>query len=87
LVATAWWSISAELPGVWLVVVLGTVHLLLVVGFRNRASVFLGWIWSYATYQVGVQLVTGLSVEAAAQRPNAPATYNMMDLAIQGEKP
>jgi NADH dehydrogenase FAD-containing subunit/uncharacterized membrane protein YphA (DoxX/SURF4 family) len=55
--AVAWWF--------W-----GTVHLLLVVGLRNRASVFLGWIWSYATYRVGVQLITGLPVvEAAAQRP------------------
>jgi NADH dehydrogenase FAD-containing subunit/uncharacterized membrane protein YphA (DoxX/SURF4 family) len=58
----------------------GTVHLLLVVGLRNRASVFLGWIWSYATYQVGVQLITGLSIEAAAQRPvNSPATHDVKD--------
>jgi NADH dehydrogenase FAD-containing subunit len=47
----------------------GTVHLLLVVGLRNRASLLLGWIWSYATYQVGVQLITGVPViEAAAQQ-------------------
>jgi len=53
---------------------------LLVVGLRNRASVFLGWIWSYATYQVGVQLITGLSVEATAQRPvNSPATHDVKD--------
>jgi NADH dehydrogenase FAD-containing subunit len=49
----------------------GTVHLLLVVGLRNRASVLLGWIWSYATYQVGVQLITGLTVAKAAARRSA----------------
>jgi NADH dehydrogenase FAD-containing subunit len=49
----------------------GTVHLLLVVGLRNRASVLLGWFWSYATYQVGVQLVTGLTVAEAAAGPSA----------------
>ena len=67
----------------------GTVHLLLVVGHRNRASVFLGWIWSYATYQVGVQLITGLSVaEAAAQRPaNSPATHDVKERVIQGAMP
>jgi NADH dehydrogenase FAD-containing subunit len=55
----------------------GTVHLLLVVGLRNRASVLLGWIWSYATYQVGVQLITGLSnVETAAQQSaKSPPTH------------
>ena len=55
----------------------GTVHLLLVVGLRNRVSVLLGWIWSYATYQVGVQLITGLSnVETAAQQSaKSPPTH------------
>jgi NADH dehydrogenase FAD-containing subunit len=55
----------------------GTVHLLLLVGLRNRASVFLGWIWSYASYHVGVQLITDLSgVEAAAQQSaNSPPTH------------
>ena len=52
-------------------VVLGTVHLLLVVvGLRNRLSVFLGWISSYATYEVGVQLITGPPLaEDAPRRP------------------
>jgi NADH dehydrogenase/putative oxidoreductase len=55
--AVAWWF--------W-----GAVHLFLVVGLRNRAAIFLGWIWSYATYEVGVQLITGLSaVDAAASAP------------------
>jgi hypothetical protein len=49
---------------------------LLVVGLRNRASVLLGWIWSYATYQVGVQLITGLPVVVGAQQSaRSPPTH------------
>jgi hypothetical protein len=66
----------------------GAVHLFLVVGLRNRASVFLGWIWSYATYQVGVQLITGLPVVEAARRPaNSLPTQDLEAHAIKGAAP
>ncbi len=35
------------------------VHLMFLVGFRNRTAVFLSWTWSYFTYQRGARLVTG----------------------------
>ena len=38
---------------VWLIV-----HLLKLVGFRNRASVLLQWMWSLATLDRGVRLIT-----------------------------
>lgn len=41
----------------WLVWAL--VHILSIVGFRNRASVMLQWIWAYVTYTRGVRLITG----------------------------
>ena len=44
--STAWW--------LW-----GAVHVLFLVGIRNRLSVMLGWMWSYFTYGVGVRLITG----------------------------
>jgi NADH dehydrogenase len=34
-------------------------HVWFLVGFRNRVSVFLDWIWSYVTYQRGARLITG----------------------------
>jgi NADH dehydrogenase len=34
-------------------------HVWFLIGFRNRLSVFLDWIWSYATYQRGARLITG----------------------------
>ena len=43
--AVAWW--------LW-----GAVHVLFLVGLRNRLSVILGWVWSYFTFDVGVRLIT-----------------------------
>jgi putative oxidoreductase len=44
--AAAWW--------LW-----GALHVAFLVGARNRLTVMLGWLWSYFTYAVGVQLITG----------------------------
>jgi NADH dehydrogenase/putative oxidoreductase len=43
--AMAWW--------LW-----GAVHVLFLVGLRNRLSVIVGWVWSYFTFDVGVRLIT-----------------------------
>jgi NADH dehydrogenase len=42
----------------WLVV-----HLLFLVGFRNRVIVLLNWAYNYFTYDRGVRLITGLKPE------------------------
>jgi NADH dehydrogenase len=42
----AWW--------VW-----GLVHIFFLIGFRNRASVFLNWVWAWVTYGRGARLITG----------------------------
>jgi len=41
----------------WLVWVF--VHILYLIGFRNRVLVMLQWAWAYATYQRGIRLITG----------------------------
>jgi NADH dehydrogenase len=53
----AWWA--------WLLV-----HLLFLVGFRNRASVLLNWAWNFFTYDRGLRAVVGSSgrPEAALAR-------------------
>ena len=38
-----------------------TVHILLLVGFRNRWRVFSEWVWNYFTFKRGVQLITDRS--------------------------
>ena len=47
----AWWF--------WLFV-----HIMYLVGFRNRISVLLQWAYSYFTYQRGVRLITHADVES-----------------------
>jgi len=35
------------------------VHILFLIGFRNRILVFIQWAWSYVTYERGARLITG----------------------------
>jgi NADH:ubiquinone reductase (H+-translocating) len=43
----------------WLVV-----HIMFLVGFRNRVAVMLEWAWSYVSYERGARLITGRLPEA-----------------------
>ena len=45
----------------WLVV-----HLLFLIGFRNRFSVLMQWTYSYFTYKRGARIITGVSGEKSA---------------------
>ena len=36
------------------------VHIMRLVGFRNRVAVFFEWAWAYVSYQRSVRLITGL---------------------------
>ena len=38
------------------------VHILFLIGFRNRLLVFIQWAWSYATYERGARLITGSTI-------------------------
>jgi NADH dehydrogenase len=44
-------------PVAWLIWLL--VHIMALVGFRNRVLVFFEWLWSYVTYERGARLITG----------------------------
>src|SRR5579863_3432344 len=35
------------------------IHILFLIGFRNRILVFIQWAWSYFTYERGARLITG----------------------------
>jgi NADH dehydrogenase len=35
------------------------VHILFLIGFRNRVLVFIQWAWSYFTYERGARIITG----------------------------
>jgi NADH dehydrogenase len=47
------------------------IHLLFLIGFRNKAAVLLQWTYSYFTYQRGARIVTGMDHAplASHQRP------------------
>jgi NADH dehydrogenase len=47
------------------------VHLVRLVGFRNRVSVLLNWAWNYLTYDRGARII--VMPEDRAPRP-APAS-------------
>jgi NADH:ubiquinone reductase (H+-translocating) len=36
----------------------GGIHVLLLIGFRNRIAVILDWLWAYVTFQRGARLIT-----------------------------
>ena len=44
------------------------VHLIVLVGFRNKISVFFQWVYSYWTYQRGARLITGIEDAAGSGR-------------------
>ena len=58
-VANVEWPFKAHMSGflawaTWL-----TVHIFFLIGFRNRISVFVAWIWTYFTFTRGARLITG----------------------------
>ncbi len=48
------------------------VHLTYLIGFRNRISVLLQWMWSYINYYRGARLITGLSGKIERRNPGEP---------------
>jgi NADH dehydrogenase len=50
----AWWA--------WLVL-----HVVMLIGFRNRAVVLVNWAWNYLTYDRGLRAILGASKRSEAQ--------------------
>ena len=49
-------------------VIWGIVHIFFLIGFRDRASVFLNWAWAWMTYGRGARLITGEVTPLSAVR-------------------
>jgi NADH:ubiquinone reductase (H+-translocating) len=49
------------------------IHLLFLIGFRNRLFVMSEWAWAYITYNHGARLITGPGVEEHVEKPKAKA--------------
>lgn len=50
------------------------VHILFLIGFRNRLLVFIQWAWSYVTYERGARLITGSTYLPGWTEPKASTT-------------
>jgi len=79
-VAKVEWPFKAHMSGfpawaAWL-----TVHIFFLIGYRNRFSVFVAWIWTYFTFTRGARLITGdqrlvgwqEQVDSGASAPQPP---------------
>jgi NADH dehydrogenase len=58
-VAKVEWPFKAHMSGFLAWLTWMTVHIFFLIGFRNRISVFLSWVWSYFTFTRGARLITG----------------------------
>lgn len=58
-VANVKWPFKGRLSGAPAWVTWLLVHIFFLIGFRNRASVFASWIWTYFTFTRGARLITG----------------------------
>lgn len=59
------------------------VHILFLIGFRNRLLVFIQWAWSYVTYERGARLITGstdLPGWIPAVPPSTPAEVGTQEI-------
>jgi NADH dehydrogenase len=50
------------------------IHLMYLVGFRNRLLVFVQWMWNYFTYRRGVRLIVDYG-EQSKRGKAAPAAH------------
>src|SRR5580692_10805680 len=48
------------------------IHILFLIGFRNRLLVFIQWAWSYVTYERGARLITGSTYLPGWTGPDGP---------------
>ena len=49
------------------------IHILFLIGFRNRLLVFIQWAWSYVTYERGARLITGSTYLPGWTAPDTPS--------------
>jgi NADH dehydrogenase len=49
------------------------IHILFLIGFRNRFAVLFSWAWSYVTYDRGARLITGRLPPTDPDPPRSPA--------------
>jgi NADH:ubiquinone reductase (H+-translocating) len=70
-----------KLSGLLAWVIWVVVHIMYLIGFRNRLLVLMQWAWAYLTYHRGIRLITGdveldlAQARGADEFPSAPAGF------------
>jgi len=59
------------------------IHILFLIGFRNRLLVFIQWAWSYVTYERGARLITGSTYLPGWTAPDMNSTVTAAPPASQ----
>ncbi len=62
------------------------VHLLFLIGFRNRIQVLGEWVWEYVTFQRGARLITGQSRSIVPLAPGAIREQGKSEADFQNRK-
>jgi NADH:ubiquinone reductase (H+-translocating) len=62
------------------------VHLLFLIGFRNRIQVLWEWFWAYITFQRGARLITGQSRSIVPLVPTAVHEHGTLESEAPGRK-
>jgi NADH dehydrogenase len=45
------------------------IHILYLIGFRNRVIVMIQWVWAWVTYGRSARLITGIPLTPATRAP------------------
>ncbi|OQY84205.1 MAG: hypothetical protein B6D42_05845 [Anaerolineae bacterium UTCFX5] len=69
--AVAWPFNRVQLTGYFAWLTWLTLHLLWLLGFRNRLSVLMNWVWSYFTYDRSVKIIIDPTVRRETVEPAA----------------
>jgi NADH:ubiquinone reductase (H+-translocating) len=73
--AVAWPFYAVQLTGWFAWVTWLVLHLLWLLGFRNRLSVLLNWVWNYFTFDRSVRIIVeGVRREEAVQKETTLST-------------
>jgi NADH dehydrogenase len=75
-VANIKWPFKAKWSGYPAWVTWLTIHILFLIGFRNRLEVLIDWVWNYLTFTYGARLITGSDVLPGwSQQPGVKAAH------------
>lgn len=71
--AVAWIFYRIQLTGFLAWVAWLFLHLIMLMGFRNRVSAFLNWMWNYFTYDRSVRIIVHTEESTKLVRDNTPS--------------